>query len=365
MPPKTTSRLAGLRHVGPWAKQNKAWLWLIVPYLFAWIVPVQWSWQIWHVPNHPFSFQPYAPFLALLIAWHERDRAALLRAKLLRKWKAKDWRRKPNYVVLGVGLLFFLFSHIVQVKGFIVLALWLIAVGAVWAVYDAVTVALYWKSFAFALLTVPPPDSVIDNRIHLMQSVTANASALFLQKLHLAGDAYAIGSTLNVKNVSVEINEACSGVNMVLPLLVFLVAYLIYARTPAVRAVLLMVTALIVGLGVNTARVMAVGLLQSANPAQSNDLNTANNYLFIFPILLILAVTDRFLAVRKLKTKKLTAQTQRVAHGAGLAVGVIFRPLDWLTRGGENVWRLFGRSAAGLEKGLARLTPKKKKRRRR
>ena len=362
------SRLAVLgangREFAQTIRQQKAWLWLLIPYFAAWIVPVYWSRNEWGNPNHSFSFQPWVLLGAALIAWNGREAIALQKARLTRKMKARDWRLKSSPLVLVLGLGLFLFSHVVQVKGFIFLSLWLIGVGLIWQIYNALTVGLLWKPLVFALLFIPPPDSIVDGFANRSLTASVSGAAVLLRGLHLAGGAQATGYSLQLKGSGVLLSTACSGMNTVLPLLVFFLCYLWCAGAPPLRGLLLLTLGGIAGFGANIGRIMLVGLLFQSSPDLARTLNTGSTYFVIMPLLLLLIAADRR-ASRRIQTEALTAGTMRVAVGAGVVTNFIFAPLNLVFKGMEGVAGGFKKSEKGLEKLLTKLSPKKKKRRRR
>ena len=361
---RLASLRADLREITQLMREQKAWLWLLVPYFGAWIVPVYWSRHEWTNPNHSFSFQPFVFAGALLIAWSQRKEIAQKKARFVRKWKARDGRLQPSVILLVVGLGLFLFSHIVQVKGFIFLSLWLIGVGVLWQVYNALTVGLLWKPLAFALLFIPPPDSLIDRAALRTKEIAISGAAFLLRRLHLAGDAVGAGQTLQLKGSGIFISSACSGINTVLPLCAFFLCYLLCVKAPPLRGLLLMVLGGIAGFIANVGRIMLIGLLFQSNPDMAQTLNTGNTYIVIVPLLLVMIAADRR-ASRKMETNALASGTMRVAVGAGVVTNAIFAPLNLVFKGLEGAAKGFKKSERGLEKLLSKLLPKKKRKRNR
>jgi hypothetical protein len=249
----TTALLAFLKHEWQWS-------FVIVPYIAAWILPCTWVGYRWTTPSYVLFFQPFIPFLTILLIWARKDR-------IVRAWNrghASGERKSGllgNPLLFGLGIFCLLFAYLVQIKGVAIAGLLIMGWGVVqyifgWRVLKAVPVALL-----LSLLVIPIPDSAAD----MVQKI-ANATTLrTVSPIFRALKRPAV-PTLNKLNFvnggfAVDYHQTESGAGVIVTALIVVLFYALARRFDGVRTTILLCFTATVGVVLNLLRVFVAGLL--------------------------------------------------------------------------------------------------------
>jgi exosortase len=179
---------------------------------------------------------------------------------------------------------------------------WLGAVAALVALAAAVLgvggrplLGRLWPSLALLVLAVPPPLELDREIVLALQRLTTAWSSRVLDYfgvLHLRA-----GNVIEVGGRRLLVEEACSGVNSLLPVLACTLFFVLLVRRPAVRAALLVAAGVAWALAANMVRVVAVACLSTPG---GPDLTTGWRHeavgFGLFAVVLALVVsTDKLL----------------------------------------------------------------------
>jgi hypothetical protein len=375
---------------------NLPYLWLILPYLLAWAVPFVWCLPQWADSNHPQVIQPWIPVLAfILIASRRKHLHALLRA--VEKIPPKTWLERGNSALLILGCLLYLFAHLVQIKGIAVIALLLIAVGAVHALFGGRMIKSLWIPIVFSLLIIPPPDSAVDWVLLKFRTISVKVAGVILNALHTGNKTTGWTVTFSPSGDVLEYPIPAGGLGVIVPSIILTLWWTLLWRQKAITCLVLPVLSGVIALILNILRVTATGFFAVRSPKITEILLQLNSWILVAITLVLVFLASKALSALVAWSKKkrgakalrnsgalfsragkvfnaitipfdylfqgigyLSKQTRR----AGSVINLIVVPFDYLFRGIGYLFTLFGRSEQLIEKGLKRLFPKKRSRRR-
>jgi exosortase len=179
---------------------------------------------------------------------------------------------------------------------------WLGAVAALTALATAVLgvggwplMRRLWPALALLCLAVPPPFELDRELVLGLQRLTSAWSSRVLDYfgvLHLRA-----GNVIEVGGRRLLVEEACSGVNSLLPVLACTLFFVFLVRRPPVRAALLVASAVAWALAANMARVVAVTCLSTSWGIDLTDgwRHEAVGFAVFAAVLALVASTDKLL----------------------------------------------------------------------
>jgi exosortase len=152
-----------------------------------------------------------------------------------------------------------------------------------------------WPSLALLCLAVPPPFELDRELILGLQRLTTAWSSRMLDYfgvLHLR-----TGNVIEVGGRRLLVEEACSGVNSLLPVVACTLFFVLLVRRPPIRAALLVAAAVVWVLAANMVRVVGIAYLSTS---RGLDLTTgwrheAVGFALFAVVLALVASTDKLL----------------------------------------------------------------------
>jgi hypothetical protein len=330
------------------------------------------------------SMQFWVPFLALALAYVRRNeiQAAIQTAAR----GSRNFWQKGNPLLLIVACLGLLLSHFVYIKSVAVLSLLLMLVGTVYWLYGSAALKATWVPIAFSLLTIPPPDTLVDRLRSLSIGGALSATNLFY-------DAIGMQATVNLRgfldfpgrNYSVEFNDAMALSSLFLPALTLIWFYALLRRYNVRQTVTFLVIGAIITLILGVLQCIIIAFVQGINPKLAgilkvdgitmlNDFVDDNGRFSLYKSTMILVqyllatfwigaslgLTALLGRGFKLKTEQIARPTGTVANRVGMGINVIISPLVKGIEALGKIGTLFQRSERGLEKILRRLSKSKK-----
>jgi exosortase len=351
-----------LRRASAFIRLERRWLFILVPYLLAWAIPLTWCWPQWGDGNHPQCFQLWMPLLTGLLIWSNRNRLTHVWRRVQERNSPSFWER-GNGVILAAGCLLLLFAHLVQIKGVAVAALILIAVGVLYQVYGLRVLRSLWAPLLFLLLMIPPPDSLVDAAMRLTQTFTVRVAALALRFLHVPNTR--IGWTLRFYEVTdpFEYPKAIGGLEVLIPTAVLALWFVLYRRRRLGPGVRFIGIAAVTAVMLSVARAILVGFLFVRAPQISRPVMHINGLAMVFLSFALALAIDRgvtaILALRRSGGRRgqtyerSAVATRTVLRGVGRSTAILILPFEWMLRVVGYIGVLWKRSERGIE-GLFR-----------
>lgn len=337
-----------------WAERQ--WLWILIPYLLAWFVPVLLCSPQWRDLNQPLAFEPWILVGAGLLVWSNRAWYAQQWQRIQVKFPPSHPLRRSNPVVLIIGCILLLLSHMIQVKGISVGSLIVITVGIVLAVYGSAMTKVLAVPLGFLCLMIPPPDSIVEG----IASRFLRGSLLVTSSLlNLANFPNSVsGLFIKIGDNTVEFSYRVSGFNILLALSLLIVWYLLYRRLPAVYGAYMLAVGGTLALLVNSLRIAAAVLIHPQNPGVARFLSEFPALLLALGCFLLTLLLMRGLLAA---TRHMPAPAQRAATGAGKAIAFAVNPFVALLTYMGRLGALWKMSERGIEKGLSKMFKKKRR----
>ncbi|HEY1186227.1 MAG TPA: exosortase/archaeosortase family protein [Gemmata sp.] len=236
-----------------------AMLALVAVLTFLYAALFQYSFQQWLKPDYSHGF--LVPFFAAYLAWHWRA------------WAPERFRWPEPWglaVLAGGGALF------VGAGQFNVAKEWLQGLSLVINLAGAVLLLGGWKSLkwlwpalAFLMFMFPLPYRVEHALGWQLQKLASIASEYALQTIGYA--TYREGIILHVKDHTLRVEEACSGLSMLLTFAALATGMAILVKRPVFDRVLILVSAVPVAVLSNVLRIALTGVLYNEAGKELGD----------------------------------------------------------------------------------------------
>lgn len=232
------------------------WDGLVLACLIGLFAPLFLSlYELWTLPDQPQSYGLLVLPASLLLAW-------MLRARLQGVTpRPSAWGLMA--VMPGLGLLLIgtlAAARTVSALGFIA-----VLTGVVWTRYGGAVTRRLWFPLAFLLALVPFPTEILNMMTFPLQRLSIQWAALLLKPF---GDVMVEGTQLHLGGYTLNVIAPCSGLTIVLPLLVLAVYYLYIIDAPLWKKVFLTALTFPVAMVVNAVRVALIGVVGEAMGAK-------------------------------------------------------------------------------------------------
>jgi exosortase len=228
------------------------WDWLILICLAGLFAPLFLNlYELWTLPDQPQSYGLLVLPASLLLAWMLRSRLQDVTPR------ASAWGLAA--VVPGLGLLLIgtlAAARTVSALGFIA-----VVTGVVWTRYGGDVTRRLWFPLAFLLALVPFPTEILNLMTFPLQRLSIQWAALLLKPF---GDVTVEGTQLHLGSYTLNVIAPCSGLTIVLPLLVLAVYYLYIIDGPFWKKAFLTALTFPVAMIVNAVRVALIGVVGEA-----------------------------------------------------------------------------------------------------
>jgi exosortase len=169
--------------------------------------------------------------------------------------------------------------------------------GLVLLIYGTGVARRAWPAVAFLVFMVPLPYRLEIALGPFLQNIAARSSTYVLQTLGLC--AVPDGTNIHMKEVTISVINACSGLSMLLTLITLATAVIWVFPQPRVESVIILASAPIIAVVVNIMRIVATGLCFRFVSAQAAR-HVLHDYagLLMMPLGLLLLVGELYLLSR-------------------------------------------------------------------
>lgn len=271
--------------------------WLVAAFLVVAALPCAWAWRVWGDFGGPLSYQPLIPFVAGYLVWSRREEVALTRREIAALFGRESPKLRGGVGGVAAGCLLLAFAHTSKTASLGVAALVLIVAGTVHALYGPYVLRILRAPLAFLLTMVPLPDPVLARATQFFQLWSADVAGNVLAGV-LGIKNQVMGSTILIGDHRLEVEQACSGMAVLFPVLSLTLALLILNRSRFGVSAILMLFALVVSMAMNVLRVTAMGVVGEQNPVLAQRLHDLNSWLFT-----VLAVGVTYALAHRLKVR--------------------------------------------------------------
>lgn len=374
-----------LSRLGEVLSRERYWVVLVLAYLVAWVVPIQWMKEYWFLDYQATSAQPFVlPGFALAL-WGNRRR-------LLGAWEharrnerySKKHRSEGSLALLWVGCVLYFFAHFSRLALVGILGLVLMLIGVLVRTYGRRSVAAIPGPIGYLLLLVPwLPETAIGiiNQQAMKIYVTLASMILF----RVGFFTQQAGNAIVVKGVAVPLSFQLYGAQGVFAAIVFFWAYGLARNLPGRRIFLQTSVGMGVAFLVHLLRLMVMCVLGPVNLSWAKKLSDASPWYFtvlsIVVSLILLKVSAKlrrpawlarlFAALHRISDAMLRPMDRlfvgaaRTGKGVGKGIGILFAPLIWvsdqLLKGLEFLFKQLGRSNKALESMFKRRDRRRRK----
>ncbi len=207
--------------------------------------------QEWDAPHAPQSYGYLILPAAAFLAWMMRSRGAGV-------------PQKP--ALSGLGLAFagilltwggsLLGSMTIAAVGFVVTT-----AGAVSARFGTEILRRFWFPIAYLTAIIPLPHEFMNQMTFSLQQMSVKFAAGLLK---VFGEVNVEGTRIHLSSYTLDVIAPCSGMTIILPLLVLTVYYLYLMVSPLWKKVVIFLLAIPISLIVNAVRVALIGVVGEA-----------------------------------------------------------------------------------------------------
>lgn len=260
-----------------------------IAFVLAAYLPFVIGWQrSWYKADSPDSYQPLVPLGAAVLAWIRREQIAQIYHDTL-----PYTRRTSAFVILGCLLM--LVAHATRGWQISMGALLLLVVGSILYLYGTEVLKAAAVPMLFLCLIFPHPF-----RHQMTQTLQLNSTQAAGNVLEAVGVKNTIeGNTIVLDKYRVEVTQACSGVGILLPLVLMSIWLLGMMQSSGTQKVFLLASATIVAIAVNILRIVAMGLIGRSSPLLADRLHDANSWIFTLLAFALTFGISRLIGIRK------------------------------------------------------------------
>ncbi len=253
--------------------------------------PLQWCWKTWSAPDSPQAYQPLMLPAAAALVWLRRN-------QLKAVYDSTRNRPRGGLWLLVFGCLLMLLAHATQMASVSIGAFVIIVAGVVVRIYGWEMLWSLRTPILFLLTMIPLPGFMIDYPTQELQLSGTRIGASILSNLHIP--TVAQGTMLITQHYQVEIAPACSGVGILLPLLVMTLWLLLIMEGSTGGKLFVLMAGFWIALGVNILRIVSMGLIGQISPEIANQLHDANSWLFTAIAFYLVYLTAKLVGIREL-----------------------------------------------------------------
>ena len=214
--------------------------------------------KVWMQPEAPQAYGLLILPAALGLAW-------MLRTRL------KDVPLQPTSAgigVVGLGLFFLLFGTLLNALTLSALGFVGVVTGIVLVRYGKAVTRHLWFPLAYLLALVPFPSETLNMMTFPLQRFSIHFAALLLRPF---SELKIEGTQLHLPNYSLNVIAPCSGLTIVLPIVVLAVYYLYLIDAPRWKKMIILGLTFPVAMFVNAIRVALIGLVGEIVSAKAGN----------------------------------------------------------------------------------------------
>ncbi len=262
---------------------------LLIAFALASYLPFVIGYQrSWYKADSPDSYQPLVPLGAAVLAWIRREELSAIYSDSLPYARRSIW-------LVSVGCLLMLAAHLTHGWQVSMAAFLVITVGSVLYLYGSEVVKAAAVPLLFLCLIFPHPYRHATTQMLQINSTQAAGNVIdavgYKNKIE--------GNTIVLDKYRVEVTAACSGVGILLPLVLMSLWLLGMMQSNGVQKLFLLSSAVIIALTVNVLRIVAMALIGRFNPSLADKLHDANSWIFTILAFALTYGVSRLIGIRK------------------------------------------------------------------
>ena len=204
--------------------------------------------QEWNLEHAPQSYSMLIVPACFLLGWMLRSRGVGL-----------PYRQSKFAFALLIG------SLVITLLGTMIASMTIgaaglvgVAAGAVGMRYGAEALRAFWFPLAYGLAIVPLPHETMNKMTFSLQQLSVKIAAMLLRPF---GEATVEGTRIHLSSYTLDVIAPCSGMTIILPLLVLTVFYLYIVVAPLWKKAGIFLFAIPVALLTNAVRVALIGVV--------------------------------------------------------------------------------------------------------
>jgi hypothetical protein len=284
---------------------QRQWLWVLLPLSFLFFRSLRWAWGSWfsgagpfslHGLSSPLAYQSLVPLGALALGLSRRNDIVPMYRELAFLYPATSPKRRGQLwpTLLSCGLL--LIGCVSMIDSLTMFSTVLLIVSLVYYLYGPFIWKSLFSALLFLFLMVPPFGIFLKLLIFQLQIGGAVVATQVVSQIYT--DTRAQTATILLPQYPLEVSPDLSGVSIFLSTLAFTFWLLLYRRMRFGLAVISLIAAAVISLGITALRIIGIAFIGALNNPLGDILRGINSLPFIG---LSLYVSYRF--VRWLHTR--------------------------------------------------------------
>jgi len=249
----------------------RTWIWIGLVSAVLMYQPVVWCLSIWSAPDSPQAYQPLVPFAVAYLVWTRRKALADLAARTAGQVQSTIWLAVSGCVLM-------ILAYPPEIPGLSVVAAILILAGAIYYLYGLPMLRALRGPLVFLLTAAPLQEAIIDKATARLQLASTTAAGEALRLMHLPIGTE--GNYLVISDYRLEITPACSGLGLLLPVLVITIWLLMLMEATWLKRILLCCYSVATAVLINILRIIAMGAVAYYDHDVAAMLHDANSWLF-------------------------------------------------------------------------------------
>ncbi len=202
----------------------------------------------WTVPEAPQAYGLLVLPAALALAWMLRGRAEGLTPS----------PTLAGFALLLAGLALTLFGSLMGAITITAVGFGVTVAGTVLTRYGAVALRRYLFPIAFLAALVPLPHELMNSMTFQLQQLSVRWAA---KLMGFFGEVNLEGTRVHLSNYTLEVIPACSGMTIILPMMVLAAYYLYIVEAPLWKKLVIFSLTIPLALTVNSVRIALIGMV--------------------------------------------------------------------------------------------------------
>lgn len=289
LPPRPAIWSTVLEFIRPY----RVWIWIGAVSAALLYQPVVWCLSIWSAPDSPQAYQPLVPLAVAYLVWTRRQALADLAARTAGE-------QRGSIFLAASGCVLMILAYPPEIPGLSIVAAILILAGAIYYLYGIPMLRALGGPLVFLLTAAPLQESIIDRATGKLQLASTTAAGEILRLMHLPIGTE--GNYLVVNDYRLEITPACSGLGLVLPVIVITIWLLMLMEATWSKRILLCGYSVASAILINIVRIVAMGALAYYDHDLAAMLHDANSWLFTALAFAAMLFWARVLRINKICT---------------------------------------------------------------
>jgi exosortase len=272
-----------------WLISKRDAILLCIAFVLVAYLPFVIGWQrSWYKADSPDSYQPLVPLGAAMLVWIRREQIAAIYRDTL------PYTKRTIFFALA-GCLLMIVAHITRGWQVSMLAFLVLTIGTVLYLWGSEVLKAAAVPLLFLCLIFPHPF-----RHAMTQTLQINSTQASGNVLEAVGVKNTVeGNDIILDKYRVEVTRACSGVGILLPLVLMSIWLLGMMQSSGTQKTFLLASAIIIALAVNVLRIVSMGLIGRFNPALADKLHDANSWIFTLLAFALTFGVSRLIGIRK------------------------------------------------------------------